>query len=148
MKYPVRDVLALAILFGTTRFAAAGCDLSHPNTRAQVDAARAAAEQACGCTTAANHGQFVSCVAHEVNADTSLPKECRGAVKQCAANSVCGKQAKGFVTCCRTSSSGATKCSIKSSSGACTDHPPTGGSACVGNHPSCCDACTDTGCAP
>ena len=153
MTYVVRGFLVLVLLFGTARLATAGCDLSDPTTKAQVDAARAAADQACdqqtppaGCTTAASHGQYVSCVAHQANANTSLPRECRGAVKKCAARSVCGKQ--GFVTCCRTSSSGATKCSTKSSSGACTDHAPPGGSACVGTHASCCDACTATGCAP
>jgi len=155
MKYLVGGFLIPALLFGTARLASAGCDLNDPTTKAQVDAARAAADQACdqktppaGCTTAASHGQYVSCVAHEANANTSLPKECRGAVKKCAARSICGKQAKGFVTCCRTSSSGTTKCSTKSSSGACTDHPPSGGAACASTHPSCCDACTDTTCAP
>src|SRR5437870_10866526 len=137
MRYLVRGVLALAVLFGTVRFAAAGCDLSDPATKAQVDAARAAADQACdaagtGCTTATSHGQYVSCVAHQVNDNTSVPPECRGAVKRCAAKSICGKQARGFVTCCRTSSSGTTKCSIKSSAPGCTDHAPPGGSACVG----------------
>jgi len=43
--------------------------------------------------------QYVSCVAQEANANTSLPKECGGEVKKCAARSICGKQAKGFVTC-------------------------------------------------
>ena len=151
MRYLVRGLLALGLLFGTVRFASAGCDLSDPTTKAQVDAARAAADQACdaagtGCTTATSHGQYVSCVAHQVNQNTSLPKECRGAAKKCAARSTCGKP--GFVTCCRTSSSGTTKCSTKSSASGCTDHAPAGGSACVGTHPSCCDACTDTGCAP
>jgi len=151
----VRGFLALAVLFGTARLATAGCDLSDPATKAAVDSARQAADQACdqkqppqGCTTAASHGQYVSCVAHEANANSSLPKECRGAVKKCAARSVCGKQAKGFVACCRTSASGTTKCSIKSSSAGCTDHAPPGGSACASTHPSCCDACTATGCAP
>ena len=155
MRYLVGGLLAMSLVFGTARWASAGCDLTDPTTAAQVAAARAAADQACdqktppaGCTTASSHGQYVSCVAHEANANTSLPKECRGAVKRCAARSVCGKQAKGFVTCCKTSSSGATKCSTKSSTTACTDHAPAGGSACVGSHASCCDACTDTGCAP
>ena len=153
MRHVGRGILAIALLLGTTRFATAGCDLSDPTTKAQVDAARAAADQACdqqtppaGCTTASSHGQYVSCVAHQVNANTSLPKACRGAVKKCAARSTCGKP--GFVTCCKTKSSGTTKCSTKSSSPACTDHAPAGGSACAGNHPSCCDACTATGCAP
>src|SRR5437867_12999985 len=154
MRYLVRGLLALGLLFGTVRFASAGCDLSDPTTKAQVDAARAAADQACnaagtGCTTAASHGQYVSCVAHQANMlaeSGSLPTQCKGAVKKCAARSTCGKP--GFVTCCRTRSSGTTKCSTKSSAPGCTDHAPAGGSACVGNHPSCCDACTDTGCAP
>ena len=151
MRHLVRGVLALSLLFGTARWANAACDL----TQAQLDAARAAADAACdaedpprGCTTATSHGQYVSCFVHQVNANPAVPPECRGAIKRCAARSICGKQARGFVTCCKTSSSGATKCSTKSSTTACTDHAPAGGSACVGSHASCCDACTDTGCAP
>src|SRR5205807_1789245 len=105
MKYLVGGFLIPALLFGTARLASAGCDLNDPTTKAQVDAARAAADQACdqktppaGCTTAASHGQYVSCVAHEANANTSLPKESRGAVTKCLARLMCGKEAKGILT--------------------------------------------------
>ena len=73
----------------------------------------------------------------------TLPKQCKGAVKHCAAQSVCGKP--GFVTCCRTTAKGKTKCSIKSSVARCKS--PTHGTACVGTRPSCCDACLAGGCA-
>jgi hypothetical protein len=122
---------------------------------AAVAKTRADAETACemeghGCTTAQNHGQYVSCIAKKTNdavVAQTLPKECKGAVKRCAAKSTCGKA--GFVTCCRTKprpgGGTATKCSIKKDAAHCT--APTGGTACPGTHSSCCDACTDTGCA-
>ena len=75
--------------------------------------------------------------------DGTLPKRCKGAVKTCAARSICGKP--GFVTCCRTTAKGATRCSTKSSAALCK--PPKQGSACVGQRPSCCDACVSGGCA-
>ena len=54
-------------------------------------------------TVAANHGQYVSCVAHHVrdavrNGDVAT--NCKGAVTRCAARSTCGKKS-GFVTCAR-----------------------------------------------
>jgi hypothetical protein len=47
-----------------------------------------------------NHGRYVSCVAHVVNGlakDGTIPNNCRGKVKRCAARSICGKA--DFVTC-------------------------------------------------
>ena len=78
----------------------------------QVDceAARCAVQAAintnCTCSTGAsvtgNHGNYVSCVAKQVNmlakADPPvIPTNCKGKVTRCAAHSVCGKA--GFVTC-------------------------------------------------
>jgi len=54
----------------------------------------------CGCDGASNHGRYVSCVAHAVNdlaKDGTIPNNCRGKIKRCAARSTCGKP--GFVTC-------------------------------------------------
>ena len=73
----------------------------------------------------------------------TLSKQCKGAVKHCAARSTCGKP--GFVTCCRTTATGTTKCSTKSSAALCK--PSKKGTACVGQRPSCCDACVSGGCA-
>jgi hypothetical protein len=120
---------------------------------AAVTVARASAEAACalegnGCTSAASHGKYVSCIAQQTNLavqNGSLPKSCKGAVKQCAAKSTCGKP--GFVTCCRTkptSSGSATKCSIKRDADHCK--PPKGGTACAGTQSSCCDACLSGNC--
>jgi len=109
--------------------------------RAGYDAACAAMSPPRGCTTAGNHGRYVSCIAQQAKADTSLPNSCRGAVVKCAAKSTCGKSS---FTCCRTKN-GVTKCTTKSSMSGCT--PPKGGMVCVGKHASCCDACTATGCA-
>ena len=53
----------------------------------------------CQCT--GNHGQHVSCVAHEVReavATGELDVNCKGKVVRCAARSTCGKK-EGFVTC-------------------------------------------------
>ena len=152
MRALVRGVLALSLLFGTARWAAAGCDLTDPATATAVANARSAADTACGgCANATNHGQYVSCVAQQANGNASLPTECRGFVKRCAARSTCGKP--GFITCCKTKSDGTTtKCSTKHDRAGdgtiCTDHAPPGGHACVGSHQSCCDACTSSGCAP
>jgi hypothetical protein len=139
-------MIGVAALGLAARDASAACT----NTAA-VEAARTAAESACtaegnGCANAPNHGQYVKCIAQKVNADASLPKECRGAAKKCAAKSTCGKA--GFVTCCRTKprsdGSTATKCSIKRDADHCK--PPKGGTACAGAQSSCCDACDDDGC--
>ena len=73
---------------------------------AQVDceAARCAVQQAisaaCTCDGQANHGRYVSCVAHVVKRlsdDGAIPVNCKGKIKRCAARSTCGKA--GFVTC-------------------------------------------------
>ena len=62
----------------------------------------------------------------------TLSKDCKRAVKDCAARSTCGKP--GFVTCCRTRATGTTKCSTKSSAALC--RPPKKGTACVGQRSS------------
>ena len=138
--------IAISVVLGTSPSVfAAACALTASELqakRATYDAACTAMMPPAGCTTASNHGQYVSCISHEAKADTTLPSSCHGAVVKCAAKSTCGKS--GFVTCCRTNSAGVTKCSTKSSGTACT--PPKLGTACVGTHPSCCDACTATGC--
>ncbi len=140
MRWTVCGLVASVMLVAASVGARADC--SDP---AAVAATRAAAETACPCATATNHGQYVKCVAGVAKAAVAagtLPKTCKGAVVKCAARSTCGKA--GFVTCCRTKGT-VTKCSTKSSAAACK--APKGGTACVGVHPSCCDACTATGCA-
>jgi hypothetical protein len=110
------------------------------NDDAAVAAARAAADAECGCATAENHGQYVSCVADVADdrvGDGLLPQECKGAVTSCAARSTCGKP--DAVTCCRIDRKGKVKCSIKRSAAKCK--APKDGSACVGTTASCCDAC-------
>jgi len=74
---------------------------------ADVAAVRAAAGQQCDCAGAANHGEYVRCVAgvaNEAVAQGMLQPTCRGGIVRCAARSTCGRD--GFVTCCRTSASG------------------------------------------
>ena len=143
----VHLVVGIAVLGLTVRVAgAAPC-----TDTAAVNAARGAAEAACaaegtGCANAPNHGQYVACISQQLNQNTSLPKECRGAAKKCAAKSTCGKA--GFVTCCRTKQradgTSATKCSIKHDADHCT--APKNGSACAGTESSCCDACLTADC--
>jgi hypothetical protein len=63
----------------------------------------AALEQCCPCDNARfrNHGQFVKCRVHAVNAlrrAGCLDRDARRSLKRCAARSTCGRP--GFVTCC------------------------------------------------
>ena len=126
-----------------------------PNAQAAA-AIEAAVEAQCNCLGAANHGAFVRCATRLARAAVkagTLSKDCKRAVKDCAARSTCGKP--GFVTCCfanpGTCTNGlcqdgvtacttaancpsVTKCHIKSNAGACST---AGGSPGSG---SCCDA--------
>ncbi len=108
---------------------------------------RATATMQCPCDLATGHRAYLKCVAgvvkQAVTAGT-LPRSCRGSVKQCAAKSICGRS--GAVTCCRTTAKGARKCSVKKSTAACK--APKGGSACLGSQSSCCDACNGSTCTP
>src|SRR5262249_61959422 len=88
----------------------------------RVRPARATAESTCHWATSTNHGQYVSCVAGVAKSLSSgtnppLPKNCKGAVKKCAAHSACGKT--GAVTCCFTSTKGP-KCKIRKSAADCS----------------------------
>ena len=144
----------LAVALVATR-ARAAC--SDPALAEQV---RAQIATSCVCNDPnnprANHGRYVSCVAHAVRdaVANGLPTNCKGAVTRCAARSTCGKKS-GFVTCCFASSGTCenglcqdgvtgcsgdpncpprTRCSVKSSGDRCMAQ---GGSAGTG---SCCDA--------
>ena len=90
------------------------------------DAERCAITE-CSCADAANHGKYVSCVAHAAG----VSDECHGAVVRCAARSTCGKE--GAVVCLRPNG----KCSIKRSEARCTNH----GGMVVAGATSCCAAC-------
>ena len=137
-----------------------------PSARAQTDcetarcAVQAAINEACSCTGADNHGRYVSCVAHVVRRlreDGTIPRNCTGKVKRCAARSTCGKP--GFVTCrrpidscdpttltgvgnpaltCTTDLDCGSRCSTKRTAELCT---ALGGVAGGG---SCCSACVTT----
>ena len=148
MRSVIHCILAVSLLLTIAPRAFGACDLTAAelkNRRDGYDAACATKDPARGCTSpGTNHGQYVSCIAHEAKADATLPKQCQGAIVRCAAKSACGKP--GFVTCCRSKSDGTTRCSTKRDSDHCV--PPSGGTACVGNFSSCCDACTDSGCVP
>src|SRR5262245_12086922 len=53
-----------------------------------------------GTAAATNHGHYVSCVAHAVNGlakDKTIPNNCKGKIRRCAARSTCGKP--GAVVC-------------------------------------------------
>jgi hypothetical protein len=114
----------------------------------------------CDCGTAGNHGKYVSCVAHTVNALKQcgvLAPKCKGKVTRCAARSTCGKE--GFLTCTPTCvtdvSTGAMTCSDDPSTTCTTDADcgkchikngacPDGTTAGTG---SCCAACAALDCA-
>src|SRR5438552_10905694 len=146
MRLCSRLLLAVALL-GTAphHVFAAGCTDSEAVANARVAAEAACNQLGMGCATAPTHGQYVSCVAHQASAAVkarTLPKECKGAVKKCAAKSTCRKS--GSVTCCRTTATGVQTCRVKRSAAACK--APKGSSACAGDMPSCCDACGGTTC--
>lgn len=68
------------------------------------EAARCAVQDAinqrCSCDDATNHGRYVSCVAHvvkQLSKDGTIPTNCKGKIKRCAARSTCGKP--DAVTC-------------------------------------------------
>ena len=154
-----RIAFALALLGGigvTGSVASAGCN------DARVAQVRAQINQSCPCT--GNHGQYVSCVAHNVRTavkNGDLDVNCTGAVTRCAARSTCGKKS-GFVTCAICSPGTCTNslcddgvtactdsstcppvldhCSTKSTTDLCTARGGISGSG------SCCDAsCTPPG---
>jgi hypothetical protein len=138
MRSIVTGLLAISFVLGAARVGHSGC------TDPRVATVRANAEAMCHCTTSTNHGQYVKCVAAFAKSQVpaNLDKNCTGAVKKCAAHSICGKA--GAVTCCITTTKG-TKCKTKNSAAACTAKggivtgtlsPPSGCS-------SCCDACTN-----
>jgi len=139
MKRLLMPLMILALAPVAVR---AACTDQMAVVNARTAADRACAQMGMGCGTAKTHGQYVSCVAHQAKANTTLPKECRGAVIKCAARSTCGKT--GFVTCCRTNAHSVQKCGIKRSAAACK--APKRGRACVGDQPSCCDACGGATC--
>ena len=137
-------------------------DVILPGGACPTDAGAALAE-CCPCAGNKNHGSYVSCVAHAVNALRSagcLDKDARRSIKRCAARSTCGKP-EGFVTCCKTTAGvcmegfceegstgsecmvdadcpGTTKCSIKRDASTCQAQ---GG---VPGEGSCCNACSAT----
>ncbi|HJQ85366.1 MAG TPA: hypothetical protein VKA21_14870 [Candidatus Binatia bacterium] len=84
--------LAIAVVLSGAP-ASAGCN--DPDLETVRDRILAA----CPCT--GNHGQYVSCVAHQVRdavRNEELDTNCKGKVTRCAARSTCGKR-DGFVTC-------------------------------------------------
>ena len=156
MSTVTRGVFVGVLLLSVASIASAKCDpANNPDDATSIANARAAADAACDCSTATNHGAYVSCAAAAINStldgsDAQHSRSCRGTTKKCYAHSTCGKT--DFVSCCKQSAKGTIKASIKSDSTHCM--APNGGAACsnpVGVHPSVCDACADTNpplCAP
>ena len=93
----VRSAFAagLLVFVGTLSANAAPVDCEPARCAVQT-----ALDQQCPCDAATNHGRHVSCVAHVVKRlakDGTIPTNCKGKIKRCAARSICGKP--GFVTC-------------------------------------------------
>jgi hypothetical protein len=146
MRFMVPGLIACALVLAASQPASPACGDS-PGDAQAVAETRAAAEVRCDGAGAADHGQYVRCVAQVANQAAragQLPRSCRGAVARCAAHSTCGRQ--GAVACCRTDEKGASKCRIVQDAARCTAR--AGVSACVSDHASCCDACPGGGCAP
>jgi hypothetical protein len=149
-------------------------DAARPDCEPARCAVQAALESECPCNlgipsgtaTALNHGRYVSCVAHVVNAlakDGTIPRNCKGKIRRCAARSICGKE--GAVTCmipklgtCDTTAGTCldeaiagmpcdgdadcvleTRCKIKRSADLCMARGGT-----VGESPTCCADCAAT----
>lgn len=113
---------------------------------AAAAAVRAQIDSQCPCASATKHHAYVRCAAGVVKDAVklgTLPKDCAGPVKKCAARSTCGTS--GFVTCCRVTAGGQRRCAIKPDAAACK--APKGGTMCVGQQASCCDTCTQATCA-
>ena len=146
-------LLALPIV-SVAAVPASACD--NPAAAATI---RASIASACPCTTATNHGQYVSCVNRQVRqavASGALPTNCKGAVTRCAARSTCGKKS-GFVTCteCQPGTctngfcdDGTTACTSSTTCPAVVTHCSTKSNAalCTGvvGSGSCCDATCPT----
>jgi hypothetical protein len=136
-------------VLGSGHLVYAGCA-----DEAAVIAARATADATCtamgeGCSNASNHGAYVSCVAGVAKmlssgTNPTLPKNCKGAVKKCAAHSTCGMP--GQVTCCFTHKNGP-KCKNAKSPADCSGKggtptlDPMNTSCCSNTHPLTDNAC-------
>ena len=143
--------MTLALLLLAAPLAFANCESDDPGGT-KVAAARAQVAQDCPCDQsdppAVNHGAYVKCAVGIAQARSTLdpsdanflPKTCKGAVKKCAARSVCGKP--GFVTCCITTDTG-TKCKTKKDAMHCTDADGTVSGTASSGCSSCCDACVN-----
>jgi len=163
-RYLLMGAVALFGLGGQAVYAQA------PDCEAARCAVQAALDQHCPCLgvptgTAAgkkpNHGRYVSCVVHQVNdlaKAGTIPNNCRGKIKRCAARSICGKP--DFVTCqipvmgsCDTTTGTCvddttllctsdadcvlgTRCKIKRSADLCMEKGGT-----VGTSATCCSDC-------
>ena len=144
MRTLINGLLIGLFVLGSGHVVYAGC-----TDEAAVIAARATAAGTCNCATAVNHGAYVKCVAGVANqlssgTNPSLPKNCKGAVKKCAAHSTCGKP--GEVTCCFTGKSGP-KCKNAKSAADCSGKggtptlDPMNTSCCSNTHPLTDNAC-------
>jgi len=152
MRFLIRLAAALALCAPVGALAAAtDCDPARCAVQSAID-------QECNCTTASNHGRYVSCVTHVVRRLTeggTVPNTCRGKVTSCAARSTCGKA--GFVACliptdvcdtatgmctgnpmvpCMTNLECGSRCKVSKSAELCAEHGGT-----VGAGPSCCRSC-------
>jgi hypothetical protein len=112
----------------------AKCDPTTDPDASDIANARAAVAANCDCAGATSRGSYMSCAAEQANT-VLVNKSCAGAVKKCAAHSICGKPA-GAVTCCYTTTTG-TKCRIKKDAAHCKGT--------VGTCTSCCDGCPAPG---
>lgn len=146
MRSMVRVAVVVSFLVGAASGAYAKCG-DNPGDDAAVLAARQQVQTDCHCDTSTDHGAFVSCAANVANSRSSLqpsdpnflPKNCKGAVKKCAAKSVCGKS--GFVTCCVTKGT-TTKCKTKKDAAHCTAKGGTVSGTSSKGCASCCDVTT------
>jgi len=106
---------ATLVLVGSPTFAQTDCAAARCAVQSAID-------QHCPCTGQTNHGQYVSCVAHQIHdlaRSGQIPTNCKGKVTRCAARSTCGKA--DFITCTVPTGTCGTPCSANPSATCCAD---------------------------
>jgi hypothetical protein len=117
MRSVWKGLLAISFLVGAAQVTFAGCTDETAVKNALMTAQEQCATENNGCTTAVNHGAYVSCIARKAKGlvgtnPGELPRNCTGKVKKCAAKSICGQdKLSSRVVCCIQGSKGP-KCKI------------------------------------
>jgi hypothetical protein len=127
---------ALALSLAVAPSARGACTSDTCTDQTVVDSMRSLIADACDCAGSAKHGKYVKCAKQLVKSsvkDATLPKQCRGPVMKCEAQSTCGRQ--GSAVCCVKNAKGKVKAKMIKAGGKCP------GTACAGSM-ALAEACT------